>query len=143
MVAAITNLSLVTQRKPLEDVVPNRFIRWLLRRIYEHYGFAARDTDGKTYFNIEYRGVFTDPALARYLASCPGGAVRTVPLDAPLPEETVQYGKEDVPLSEASPDYRRGMILPFVAVPREEVERLHESILRTNALVEEYRAKSA
>lgn len=121
----VTDLYLTTQRKPLEEVVASRFVRWLLRRIYEHYGFAARDTDGKTYFNIEYRGVFSDPAEARYWANCTGGAVRPIPFNAPLPEATVGYRNFDVPQSEASAEYRR-MRMPFVAVPRAERDLFNE-----------------
>jgi hypothetical protein len=119
---------LVTQRKPLEDVEPWRWLRWLLRRYFQWRGFACRDYDGRCYASIEYRGVFDDPVLARWVASCPGGAVKPIPFNAAAPEETCSYKPGDVPLSEEAQWYRRGVVLPFVAVPRDEFEALGERI---------------
>lgn len=130
--AEIKKLYLVTQRKSLEAQVSSRFVRWLLLRIYKHYGFAARDTDGKSYFQIEYRGAFTDPAYARWLASTTGGAVKPIPLDAALPEETVQYDEpEEVPYSEVAHEYRRSIRLPFVAISRDDFEALEATVTQT------------
>ena len=120
----VKDVYLVTQRKPLEAVVPHRWVRWLLRMVFKYYGFACRDSDGKSYASIEYRGVFDNESEARYVASCEGGSVKPIPFNAALPEETVTYKAGDVPLSEASHWYRRGVLLPFVAVERSDVPNL-------------------
>lgn len=139
----VVNYWLVTQRKPLEDVVPHRLVRWFLRWIFKHYGFAARDHNGQCYASIEYRGVFREEGDARWAARCPGGAVKPIPFNSALPEETVQYGVGDVPLSEASQFYRKGVRLPFVAVHRAEVrnqlgelEELDSRLSRLNDCIE-------
>jgi hypothetical protein len=84
--------------------------------------------DGKCYASIEYRGVFQDEAEARWAANCPGGAVKPIPYNAPLPEETVQYGIEENPMSEAAQFYRKGVRLPFLAIRREEIDRQLEDL---------------
>jgi hypothetical protein len=139
----VRNFWLVTQRKPLEEAVPQWWMRWILRRIFKYYGFAARDHDGKSYASIEYRGVFDDEAMAYHAARCDGGAVKPIPFNCALPEETVRYGVGDVPMSEASPWYRRGVMLPFEAIPRHGIERLREKILETDHIVENFKAKTA
>jgi hypothetical protein len=139
----VRNLWLVTQRKPLESVEPNPWLRWLLRRYFRWRGFAARDHDGKSYASIEYRGVFDDEGEARWAAKCDGGAVKPIPFNCALPEETVQYQSNDVPMSEAAAWYRRGVMLPFVAVPRSGIDRLREKIHETDPIVERFRAKTA
>jgi hypothetical protein len=48
----------------------------------------------------------------------------SIPFNAAVPEETVFYKAEDVPQSEASPWYRRGVMLPFIAVERSQLEKL-------------------
>lgn len=130
----VRNVNLVTQRKPLEEVEPIWLLRWLLRRYFEWRGFACRShcgsCDGKCYASIEYRGVFDDDGMAYHAARCDGGAVKPIPYNAALPEETVEYKPEDVPLSEASSWYRKGVMLPFRAVPRDETVRLSQSISR-------------
>lgn len=124
----VRNMSLVTQRKSLEEVEPIWLLRWLLRRYFQWRGFACRShcgkCDGKCYASIEYRGVFDDAAMAYYVARCRGGEVKPIPFNAALPEETVTYETADVPLSEASPWYRRGVMLPFVAIERSQFESL-------------------
>lgn len=152
----VRDMWLVTQRKALEDVEPSRWIRWILRRYFAWRGFACRghvcnnedgrhgngktvncpncDTpvvvlcDGKCYASIEYRGVIDSEPEARYAASCKGGEYKPIPFNAALPEETVTYKAGDVPESEASRWYRRGVLLPFVAFPRSDVERLEQKI---------------
>jgi hypothetical protein len=123
----VRNYWLVTQRKSLESIEPRRWLRWLLRKYFEWRGFACRshcgECDGKCYASIEYRGVFDDEATARFAASCDGGEYKPIPFNAALPEETVSYLPGDAPLSEASPWYRRGAILPFIAVPRVQIEK--------------------
>jgi hypothetical protein len=131
----VRSMKLVTQRKPLEEVEPIWLLRWLLRRYFEWRGFACRShcgkCDGKCYASIEYRGVFDDDGMAYHAARCKGGAVKPISFNAALPEETVQYKEgEDVPLSEASAWYRRGVTLPFEAVPREQAAQLNNSIGR-------------
>jgi hypothetical protein len=144
--AEIKNHQLVTQRKRLEDVEPIAALRWLLRKYFAWRGFACRyhcgQCDGKCYASIEYRGTFEDPVDAYWAANCPGGAVKPIPFNAPLPEETVSHGAGDVPQSEASSWYRKGVLLPFVAVPREKLERLEEKIRATDNIVEAFRAKA-
>jgi hypothetical protein len=143
----VRDLHLVTQRKPLEDVVPHWWMRWLLRKVFSYYGFACRshcgECDGSCYASVETRGVFDDEATARWAANCPGGAVKPIPFNAALPEETVKYKTGDVPLSEASPWYRRGVALPFEAVSRRELDRLREKMRETDHIVEGFKTKIA
>lgn len=142
----VRNMSLVTQRKPLEEVEPIWLLRWLLRHYFEWRGFACRShcgkCDGKCYASIEYRGVFDDDGMAYHAARRNGAEVKPVPFNCLLPEETVKYEVGDVPLSEASPWYRRGVMLPFVAVPRTQLERLEGKIRATDSIVEGMRAKA-
>ena len=121
----VRDLYLVTQRKPLEAVEPIAAIRWLLRAYFKWRGFACRDWDGRSYASIEYRGVFDDEAMAHWAANCEGGAVKPIPFNSVLPEETVAYKAGDVPQSEASFWYRRGVALPYTAVPTKHLCRLH------------------
>lgn len=151
MSEAIVDHQLVTQRKPLEHVVPHKWERWLLRKYFEWRGFACRShvcenedgrhgngktvncrqcgspvvvlCDGKCYASVEYRGTFEDESAARWAANCEGGAVKPIPFEAALPKETVTYRAEDVPRShEASQFYRQGVRLPFMAIRREEID---------------------
>ena len=150
----VKNHWLATQRKPLEEVEPIALLRWLLRKYFAWRGFACRshcgECDGKCYASIEYRGTFDNEADARWAANCPGGEVKPIPFEAALPEETVSYGVGDVPQSEASQFYRQGVPLPFVAVPREELDelprnklkRLREKIQATDPIVEGMRVKA-
>lgn len=116
------------QRKSLEhdERVP-WLIKWFLRRVYEWYGWAATDHDGKGYCKTEYRGVFFCESDARWAASCDGGQYRSLPVNAALPEEMVGYGVYDVPLSEESSMYRNHQ-LPFVAVSRKDLQRLEAKV---------------
>lgn len=154
----VRDFQLVTQRKPLEEVEPIRAIRWLLRKYFQWRGFACRShvcdnkdgkhgegqvCDGKCYASIEYRGVFDDVGMAYHAARCSGAEVKPIPFNSALPEETVTYKVGDVPLSEASPWYRRGVILPFEAVPRSAMDRLREKIRATDPIVERFKARSA
>lgn len=124
----VRDLFLVTQRKTLEDMEPLWVLRWLLRKYFQWRGFACRshcgDCDGKCYASIEYRGGFDSEVEARWAANCTGGSYTPIPFNAALPEPTVAYKNGDVPLSEESPWYRRGVMLPFTAVSREEMNRL-------------------
>lgn len=139
-VPEVRDLWLVTQRKPLEAVEPIRLLRWLLRQYFRWRGFACRshcgECAGDCYASIEYRGAFDNEAEARWVASCEGGAYKPIPFNTALPEETVQYLAGDVPLSEASPWYRRGVILPFVALSREEFNELEQQARQTLACAE-------
>lgn len=116
------------QFKSLEDDprLP-RWLKWVLRKIYDHYEWAANDHDGKSYCQIQWRGSFYNEADARWAASCPGGRYRALPLNGLLPEETCQYGIYDVPLSSHSPNYRNRS-LSFVAVPRERLVQLEKKV---------------
>lgn len=145
---------LATQRKTLEDVEPIAWLRWLLRKYFTWRGFACRshcgDCDGTCYASIEYRGVFEFESDGRWAANCHGGEVKPIPLNAALPEETVSFGVGDAPISEASQFYRRGVRLPFDAVPRKELDetqqemaRLREKIRSTDGIVEWFKAKTA
>lgn len=130
----VRNYFLVTQRKSLESVEPWLWLRWLLRQYFRWRGFACRshcNCSGGCYASVEYRGVFDDEAAARFAASCEGGEYKPIPFNAALPEETVSYVPGDVPLSEASPWYRRGSMLPFVAVRRSDLEELEKKVDQT------------
>lgn len=152
----VRDMFLVTQRKPLETVEPWPWLRWLLRRYFQWRGFACRShvcsneggrhgtgktvdcpgcgtpvivlCDGTCYASIEYRGGFDDAATARFAASCEGGESKPIPFNAALPEQTVTYKPVDIPFSEASPWYRRGVTLPFVALTRSEFEALDKKV---------------
>lgn len=141
MAAEIVNHYLVTQQKALEELVPHWILRWFLRWVYQRYGFAAMSCHckhGVTYFNLEQRATFSDPAIARHWANCKGGAYKPIPYNVPLPEETAKYGELDYSQSEASADYRNRQ-LPFTVVPTYNLQRLEEIRRRTDALVEQYR----
>jgi len=148
----VRDLFLVTQRKAFEDVEPIWLLRWLLRRYFKWRGFACRShicnnedgrhgngktiqcpkcaapviilCDGKCYASIEYRGAVDDEATARWASNCQGGSFTPIPFNVVLPEETVTYKQGDVPQSEASPWYRRGVMLPFIAIERSQFEKL-------------------
>lgn len=137
---------LATQRKPLEDVEPIWILRWLLRRYFAWRGFACRShvcnnedgrhgskpCDGQCYASIEYRGAYTNESDARWVASCDGGAYKPIPFNGPpLPEQTVSFGCGDVPMSEASAEYRKGIPLAYEAIPRGQIERKVEQIIRS------------
>lgn len=109
---------LVARRPPLSE--HKAFYRWLARWLYERIHWTPD-------YGIEYQGVYTDEAEARWAASGPGMFVIEVPLNASLPEETCQYGKHDFPLSEASASYRNRR-LSFVAVPRERMDQLERKV---------------
>lgn len=103
---------LVARRPPL-SVHPVVW-RWLARFVYKRINWAPD-------YGIEYQGIYTDAAEARYAASELGGFVIELPLNASLPLETCQFGAHDFPLSEASSQYRNRRF-PFVAVPRNELD---------------------
>ena len=128
----------VFQTKSLDDDphVP-RLIKWLLRRIYHHYGWTAMGHDGKCYTKWEMMGVYDTATEARWAAMVP-----ELPLNQSLPEETSQFRAHDFPLSSVSHEYRNRK-LPFTTVPTSELERLHEATCHSNELVEYYRPKSA
>lgn len=121
----------VIQQKSLDDDphVP-RLVKWLLRRIYHRYGWAATDHNGKSYCKLEFVGIFDNASTARWAAMMPGGSYRELPLNASLPEETCQFGVYDHPLSEASPEYRHRQ-MPFVAVSRADLDALGMKIEQT------------
>lgn len=130
----VRDMWLVTQRKPLEEVEPWRWLRWVLRRYFQWRGFACRshcNCEGGCYASIEYRGVFDDEATARWAAICTGGAYKPIPFNAALPEETVSYKAGDVPLSEASQWYRRGVALPYISIARQDLDALGVKIEQT------------
>lgn len=134
---------LVTQRKRLEDIEPIWAIRWLLRKYFAWRGFACRshcgECDGKCYASIEYRGTFSDPVDAYWAANCDPGAVKPIPFNALLPEQTVSYKPELNPQSEVAADYRKGVLLPFVAVPRSDLECLQQTLKESRQVIDECR----
>lgn len=121
----------VVQQKSLDDdrLVP-RWVKWLLRLVYQKYGWAAVDKNGKSYCKLEFVGIFDSAPAARYAAMVRGGSYRELPLNCSLPEETCQFGNYDHPLSSASPEYRRRK-LPFVAIPRIDIENLERKVQQT------------
>lgn len=131
------------QQKSLKDdpLVP-RWVKWLLRMIYWKYNWAATDHDGKSYCKLDFIGIFDNATDARWAAMVPGGSYRELPLNTSLPEDSCQFGTYDHPLSDASPDYRNRQ-MPFVAVARKELEKLHEATGHTDEIVEYYRSQSA
>lgn len=123
---------LVARRPPLSE---HPFIwRWLARFVYERIHWAPD-------YGIEYQGVYTDEAEARWAASGQGMFLIELPLNASLPTETCQYGVHDFPLSEASHNYRNRKF-QYVAVPCDQLERLQEKIRATDPIVGEMRAKA-
>lgn len=133
----------VLQQKSLDDdpCIP-WIIKWLLRKIYQWYGWAAVDKQGKSYCKIEFVGIYDNVTEARWAAMVPGGSYRELPLNASLPEETCQFKIHDFPHSSASQEYRNRK-LAFTAVPVSELERLHQSTHLTDRLVEEFKTRSA
>lgn len=134
----------VVQQKSLDDDrrVP-WVVKWLLRRIYQWYGWACVDKNGKSYCKIEFVGIYDNATDARWAAMIPGGSYRELPLNASLPEETCQFKIHDFPYSSASQEYRSRK-LPFMAVPTQELEKLREATSHSKELVEYYRpTKSA
>ncbi len=129
--AEVRDVFLVTQRKTLEEQEPNRWLRWLLRRYFKWRGYACRGHCGKCdgcYASVEYVGAFDDAGIARWVANNYGGAIKPIPFNAALPHETVSYKSGEVPLSEEAQWYRRGVVLPFVAVSRGDFEALGQRI---------------
>lgn len=121
----------VIQQKPLdEDRNVPYFIKWLLRRIYFWYGWAATGHDGKSYTKLDFIGIYDNATAARWAAMVPGGSYRELPLNASLPEESCQFGVYDHPLSTESPEYRHRQ-MPFVAVKREDLDALGVKIEQT------------
>lgn len=94
--------------------------RWLARTVYHRFQWCPD-------YGIEYLGVFTDEAEARYHASQAGGFVMQLPLNAVLPDIPCQFGRHDFPLSEFSSEYRNRQF-PFVAVPRGQLAMLGRKI---------------
>lgn len=116
---------LVRQQKVLDDYPMPQVLRWFLRWVYNHYGFAGNGCKCGCYCSFEDRGVFVDEADARWAANCHGGSYKQVPLDAALPEETCRFGIHDFPQSEASPMYRNRQ-LPYCTVPSRQIEWLQD-----------------
>lgn len=131
------------QQKSL-DADPNvpHWLKWFLRWVYRRYHWAATSHDGKSYCKIDFIGIYDNASDARWAAMLPGGSYRELPLNASLPEESCQFGRYDHPMSEASQMYRRRE-MPFVAVARNELEKLQEATGHTDEIVEYYRTKSA
>lgn len=94
--------------------------RWLARVVYQRFQWCPD-------YGIEYLGVFTEEAEARYHASTAGGFVMELPLNAVLPSAPCQFGTHDFPLSEFSAEYRNRQF-PFVAVPRGQLAMLGRKI---------------
>lgn len=119
------------QQKSLDDdpLVP-RWLKWVLRAIYKKYHWAATGHDGKSYCKIDFIGIFDNATDARWAAMVPGGSYRELPLNCSLPEESCQFGTYDHPMSEASQMYRKRE-MPFVAVPRNELEQLEDKVQET------------
>ena len=119
------------QTKSLDDDphVP-RLIKWLLRRIYHHYGWTAMDHDGKSYIKWEFLGIFDTATGARWAAMVPGGNWMELPLNEALPEETSQFRAHDFPRSSASQEYRERK-LPFVTLPRADLDALDAKVAQT------------
>ena len=121
----------VVQQKPLDtDPHVPWIVKWLLRRIYHYYGWAAVDHDGKSYCKLEFLGVYDTATNARWAAMMPGGSYHELPLNTSLPEETCQFRVHDHPYSSASQQYRN-MRLPMVAIPREDLEALDAKVEQT------------
>src|ERR1041385_474145 len=119
------------QTKSLDDDpdVP-RLGKWLLRRIYHRYGWTAMDHDGKSYCKWAFLGIFDTATQARWAAMVPGGSWMELPLNESLPEETCQFRAHDYPCSSASREYRNRK-LPYVAVPRVDIEQLEAKVKQT------------
>lgn len=129
---------LVRQQKTLDDhpTMPpeiKEFLRW----VYDTYGFAATDHNGKTYCSIEDRGVFDDEVDARWAANCAGGSYKAVPYNVALPEDTVMYGTHDFPALEVSAAYRNRK-LPFTVVPTQQLEEERGALQRLRNLITQY-----
>lgn len=112
---------LVGKRPPLSQYA--LLYRWLARWLYQRMHWCPE-------FGIELQGVFTNEAEARHAASAPGMFYMELPLDAELPAQPCQFGTHDFPHSDASAFYRHRR-MPFIAVPRNEVEAKIDQIIRS------------
>jgi hypothetical protein len=99
------------------------FWQWLARLVYRRFQWCPDN-------GIDYIGVFTEEAEARYHASQAGGFVMQLPLNAVLPDMPCQFGTHDFPLSEFSAEYRNRQF-PFVAIPRGQLAMLGREVERT------------
>jgi hypothetical protein len=129
---------LVRQQKTLDDFPIPEEIKKFLRWVYDTYGFAATDHNGKCCCSVEDRGVFDNEADARWAASCPGGSYKAVPYNVALPEETVMYGTHDFPTLPASASYRNRR-LPFTVVPTRELKAEHAAVQRLSETIATFR----
>lgn len=116
-----SSVYLVAKRPPLSNYPP--LWRWLARFVYRRINWCPD-------YGIEYDGVYTDEAEARFAASEAGGFYMELPLNTSLPPLTAQYGTHDFPLSDASPDYR-GRKFNLVTISRHDLERLGAKIEQT------------
>lgn len=126
----LTAYVVVQQKSLADDLHVPRWVKWLLRLVYFHYGWAATGHDGKSYTKLEWIGIYDNATSARWAAMVPGGSYRELPLNASLPEETCQFGVYDHPLSDASPDYRNRQ-MPWVVVTRDDLDALGVKIEQT------------
>jgi hypothetical protein len=134
------NMAALEDRAPFSDVsvVGNlrgiehlpRWAQWMVRFIYFRYGWAALAKKDGVYYSVELRGVTPSQAEARYFASEPNGFCMRAPWRTFLSTELGQYATQDHPLSRVSPDYRNRK-LPYVAISREDLERLGRKIEQT------------
>ena len=120
-VDSVASVWLVARRPPLSDC--KVLYRWLARWLYTRIQWTPD-------YGIEYQGVYTDEAEARWAASGPGMFFMELPLNGSLPEEICQYGKHDFPLSEASAMYRNRR-LPLMTLTRAQAEALGARIEET------------
>lgn len=125
---------LVQEQKGLDQYPMPQLLKWFLRWVYDHYGFAATAHDGKQYCNVQEVGVFDDEQdadwEARHRPEWVTPSVKWIPYNYANPAETVKVGTYNYPRSEAAAWYRARR-LPFTAVPTSEIEQLNASLNRS------------
>lgn len=130
---------LVQEQKGLDSYPMPRLLKWLLRRVYDFYGFAATAHNGKQYCNVQEVGVYDDEADARWeMTQRPKGclpSIKWVPHNCPNPAETTKVGLYDSLHPEAGLVYRNRR-LPFTAVPTRELEATHADVRRLRELLD-------
>lgn len=137
MALAVTEIPgkwLVQEQRGLDSYPMPRILKWLLRKIYDYYGFAATAHDGAQYCNVQEVGVYDDEADARWeMAQRPRhliASVKWVPHNCPNPAETTRSGLYDSPDPEVGLLYRNRR-LPFTSVPTAQLEQLQQRLAHT------------
>lgn len=141
MALAVTEIPgkwLVQEQRGLDSYPMPRILKWLLRKIYDYYGFAATIHDGTQYCNVQEVGVYDDEADARWeMSQRPKdliASIKWVPHNCSNPAQTAKVGLYDSSQPEVGLLYRNRR-LPFTAVPTRQLEQTHADVRRLRELL--------